>query len=360
LTTAQEPVEVVVDYGFTERQARFLVLVMRHAAVCVKRQYAAFAGIANGGEKCNAFFEKLVRRGFAVAADCIHNRARLYHVHHKPLYHAIGEADSRYRRTVSARSVAERLMRLDAALMSPDLDWLTTRAEKLAHLQARTTPDAFKDALNGAGQEMPDFSKQLPGTFPIGIDPSGHVLLLYLATAPWTDDFRTFLVGHTALFRATCTWTLRLVFPGTLRRALPAYQTVVYEELESPLDANTIYDLRRYFFHRWRGTDVSALPESLRGFLNRCGEVFEGPRFTHLYRRWLTDEDTVLRPVAPEISEAFASGRAALECVVLPHIYQHLSPLVNRRRVRRRRLDAWDERGDETLHSINPSLNPVP
>jgi hypothetical protein len=59
------------------------VLVMRHTGLCVKRQCAAFAGIANGSEKCNAFFEKLVRRGYAVATDCIHNRARLYHVHHK-------------------------------------------------------------------------------------------------------------------------------------------------------------------------------------------------------------------------------------------------------------------------------------
>ena len=73
MTTA-ERVQAVADYGFTERQARFLVLVMRHAGLCLKRQYAAFAGIANGGEKCNAFFEKLVRRGFAGASDCIHNR----------------------------------------------------------------------------------------------------------------------------------------------------------------------------------------------------------------------------------------------------------------------------------------------
>jgi hypothetical protein len=88
--TAAERVQAVIDYGFTERQARFLVLVMRHSGLCVKRQYAAFAGIANGGEKCNAFFGKLVRRGFAIATDCIHNRAHLYHVHSKPLYHAIG------------------------------------------------------------------------------------------------------------------------------------------------------------------------------------------------------------------------------------------------------------------------------
>src|SRR5919201_5770496 len=118
LMTARERIDAVIDYGFTERQARFLVLVMRHAGLCVKRQYAAFAGIKPGGEKCNAFFEKLVRRGFAVASDCIHNRARLYHVHHKPLYHAIGEPDSRFRRAVPARSAVDRLMLLDGAPLS--------------------------------------------------------------------------------------------------------------------------------------------------------------------------------------------------------------------------------------------------
>lgn len=46
--TTDERVQAVVDFGFRERQARFLVLVMRHAGVCVPRQYARFAGVAYG------------------------------------------------------------------------------------------------------------------------------------------------------------------------------------------------------------------------------------------------------------------------------------------------------------------------
>ena len=65
-------------------------------------------------------------------------------------------------------------------------------------------------------------------------------------------------------------------------------------------------------------------------------------------------------PLSPVIDEALALGRSQVECVVLPHTYQHLSPLVSRRRARRRRLQTREERGDETPHSINPSLNPVP
>jgi hypothetical protein len=336
------------------------VLVMRHAGLCVKRQYAAFAGIANGGEKCNAFFDKLVSRGFAVASDCVHNRARLYHVHHKPLYHAIREVDSRYRRAVPARLAAERLMRLDAALTGPHLEWLTTRSEKVTYLRARTVCEVSQRPADAVLDGTADLATQFPGTFPIGVEPSGQVVVLYLATVPWTDDFRTFLVGHTDLLAVTPAWRLRLVFPQPLRRAVPAYQTVVHEEFESPLQSDTINDLKRHFFHRRRGTDLNAIPEVLRPFLIRSANVFSGPRFTHLYRRWLTDQDAALKPISPTIREALAGGSGGVECVLLPHTYDHLSPLVSRRRTRRRGLRKSEEKGDETPHNINPSLNPVP
>jgi hypothetical protein len=127
----EDRVKAVIDFGFTERQARFVVLVMRHAGVCVPRQYASFSGIANGGRRCNAFFEKLIRRGYANEIACVHNRARLYYLRHKPLYHVIGDVASRYRRGVSPRLAVERLMLLDALLPMPDLEWLTTAGAAL-------------------------------------------------------------------------------------------------------------------------------------------------------------------------------------------------------------------------------------
>jgi hypothetical protein len=352
--TAQERVDAVADYGFTERQARFLVLVMRHAGLCVKRQYAAFAGIAHGGAKCNAFFDKLVSRGFAVAVDCIHNRARLFHVHHKPLFHAIGEADGRYRRTVSARATAERLMRLDAVLTGAELDWLATRCEKVVYLQAKAALASSGHRVNTAVQDGEELANQFPGTFPIGIDPNGQVVSLYLATVPWTDDFRTFVLGHTALLSVAPAWTLRVVFPQPLRRAIGSYQRVVHEELGSPLQEQTINELKHYFFHRRRGTDLNTIPAGLRDLLKRRAEAFAGPRFNHLYRRWLVDEDAAFKPVPPVIQQALASGRARIECVVLPHTYEHLSPLVIRRRARRRSRHNREETAEQNPHGINP------
>jgi len=360
MTTA-ERVQAIADYGFTDRQARFLVLVMRHAGLCVKRQYAAFAGIKPGGEKCNAFFEKLVRRGCAVTSDCIHNRARLFHIHHKPLYHSIGDADSRYRRAVPARHAAERLMRLDAALISPDLEWLTTRSEKLTYLAARMAPEPSESPVEAPGQGRPDL---FPGTFPIGVDATGRTALVYVVTVPWTDGFRSFLVGHLSLLAVMPAWTLRVVFPLSLQRVVPDYERAAHDELESHLNAQTRNDLQWYFFHCRRRTQWSEYKgpgaDAVKARFARCTKAFAGPRFTRLYRRWLAEGDTALAPIPTAVSEAFTSGRGALDLRLLPHTYEHLSPLVSCRRTRRRRITADAEEGDEPRRGVNPALNPAP
>ena len=145
MMTAECRVKTVAEFGFTERQARFLVLVMRHAGICVPRQYAAFAGTAYG-RRVNALFDRLVERRYATICGCVHNRARLYHVRHHALYHAIGEPHSRYRRPVPAASVSERLMVLDGMLTSPSTTWLATGPEK-AHCLTALWPSITAEAL---------------------------------------------------------------------------------------------------------------------------------------------------------------------------------------------------------------------
>ncbi len=109
----EQPVEALSKFGFTGRQAAFLDTVLHHSGVCLPRQFAAFAGIAYG-HKINRFFDRLASRGFAAVCPCLHNRALVYHVRHRPLYSAIGQPQSRLRRPVPAASVMPRLMFLDA------------------------------------------------------------------------------------------------------------------------------------------------------------------------------------------------------------------------------------------------------
>jgi hypothetical protein len=64
---------------------------MLHSGLFVGRQYAAFAGITHG-QKVHDFIEELVARKFVTPIELgSTGRTRLFHVHHKPLYAAIGE-----------------------------------------------------------------------------------------------------------------------------------------------------------------------------------------------------------------------------------------------------------------------------
>ena len=93
-----EAARTVTPFGLTDRQTRFLVTVMLHSGVFVGRQYAAFAGITHG-QKVHDFIEELVARKFVTPIELgSTGRTRLFHVHHKPLYAAIGEPDNRNRR----------------------------------------------------------------------------------------------------------------------------------------------------------------------------------------------------------------------------------------------------------------------
>jgi len=145
-----------------------------------------------------------------------------------------------------------------------------------------------------------------------------------------TNEFRTFLQAHAPLLRVVPEWTVRLVFPWPLDRGYSAFQEVIHEELEMPLHRATVNELKWYFEHRQKAAN-GPVDTQTQAFLNRAAQVYGAPRFTLLYRRWLKQGDTVFEALSsPVIAEALTTCRARVECMVLPHAYRHLSPLVNR------------------------------
>jgi hypothetical protein len=109
-------VGMLMRFGFTQRQARFLVHVLVFSGVFLERQYRAFTGLAHG-QKTQDFLATLVNAGYAtpITPGALH-RGRLFHVHYKPLYEAIGEPNNRHRKVASLGRFVERLMLLDAVL----------------------------------------------------------------------------------------------------------------------------------------------------------------------------------------------------------------------------------------------------
>lgn len=146
--------------GFTERQARFLVLVAEHSGVCLPRQYRAFCGIAHG-RQTHDFFDKLVRDGFATTdLSAPAHAGRVYHLQYKPWYRLLGEPDHPHRRAMSLGRAIERLMVLDAVLAEPHVTWLGLSRDKVAAFTAApfcVAPDGLpRTTIGGVVRPFPD------------------------------------------------------------------------------------------------------------------------------------------------------------------------------------------------------------
>ena len=320
----EHAVQTISKRGFTDRQSRFLVLVARHSGVCVMRQYSSFAGIVFG-QKTRRFFANLVRLGVVSTYDCAHNRGRVYHVRHRAIYEAIGEPDSRLRRPPGVPRALERLMLLDAILENSESIWMSSSAEKIDYFSSRGIPadDAPRLVIRQGDQQR---VRYFPDRLPIGVHPSGHVVVVYLHADPMRDEFRDFLQRHAALLERLPAWTIRIVVPAHLEGAVQDLQKVAWGQLASPLKEPILTELRWYFEHRASGPSDLIAADQTR--FARCERAFPTDRYVVLYRCWRQDGERVLATASsPVVGKAMESGAGKIEPLVLPHAYSHLAPM---------------------------------
>jgi hypothetical protein len=326
-----ERTDAVASFGFTERQARFLLTVLLHSGVFVERQYSSFAGIVHG-QKTTDFLKTLTERRFAtpIAVGKLH-RGRMFHVHYKPLWAAIGEPDNRFRKPAAQGRMIERVMLHDAVLDDRDFTWLGPSMDKRRHfmryLDGRLEPGQYPHLLFGDGPTKA--VRYFPDKLPIGVQPYGHPhVFVYLVTHPSPMDFRLFLLRHTALLRVLVRWTIRLLIPRQFRRARLAYQHAAREHLAEPLHASTVETLEWLFPERKRLAEAGSTSADKRYM--ETAHAFRAPRFQALHRQWLEDPaNTLWMAGSRTISDTLERDHGRVECIELSRQYLHLAPLVN-------------------------------
>lgn len=184
---------------------------------------------------------------------------------------------------------------------------------------------------------------------PIGVAPDGRVVLLYVATEPYTSRFVGFLQRRHELLRRLPTWTLRIVVPATPVGLEAAYVRAANRELTHELNPKHLDRLRWYFERRRAGVPDANSADWTE--FSRARRAFGASRFELLYRRWLTDGDSALEIVSsPALGNAIKTGAATIDSLVLPYRYQHLSLLVTDRV----RPVAGAEEGEMTASSPRP------
>lgn len=327
--TLDERIAAVARHGFTTRQAAFLTTVMLHAGVCAQRQYAAFAGLANG-HTTREFFDGLLARRFATAHPCWQQGgARLYHLHHKGLYRAIGEPDNRHRRKVPVARAIERLMVLDAVLAHPETQWLATEREKVTYFAAaHGVPTSEMPALvfDARGRRT---ERYFPDKLPIGVQANGPgVTFLFLVVDEEALAFREFLARHRQLLRRVPRWTIRVVFPSFLAASRTVHEAAFSAFCAPPLRPAVVDEFR------WFCATRRALEGEQRR-IERTDETryraarraFGGPRFYAAYRRWLAEGDAAFGDLlSPVLHERHRRREIECEHHVLSHHYHHLAP----------------------------------
>lgn len=325
-------VQAIMDFGFTMRQARFLVFVLVHSGVFLERQYRAFAGIAHG-QKTHDFLHKLVDGGYATAITpgALH-RGRLYHVQHKPLYEAIREPDNRNRKRASLGRFVERLMLLDAVLADPRYMWLGTERDKVEFFSHGRMGEPQLDTSYlphlTFGQPGNQTVRYFPDKLPIGADPNGgrRRVFLYLITREVPHDFRLFLHRHADLFRAVRQWTIRILVPRRLRKAVALYRYAIRDELTTMLRPSTVEELEWLFRVQAGQTATPPDPALTRAAAEK---KYAGARFRALRASWEREGHPALRRTMSDglrTDLEFRDGR--IEFVALNHQYLQLGSLV--------------------------------
>ena len=289
-------VEALRAFGFTERQARFLMTVMAHSGSFLERHYCAFTGTVRG-QNSREFVARLIGHRYTTAIRCGSvRRGRIYHVHHKPLYEAIGLPDDRHRKPQSLDRMVQRLIILDGVLSSRDCWWMSSSA----------TSEATSPSRGGTGLSAPEYPKiafgsgllktvrYFPDKPPIGVvkrDP-GHHVFLYLVTRPIPVDFRMFPLRHAELLRLLHTWTVRLLVPRRFANAAALYQAALRDELWTPLEPHIADRLPAHFAECQRtGGHIS---DPCDEYLVKAFRRYGTARFASLYRAWRRVGDPIV------------------------------------------------------------------
>lgn len=299
--TFDERVQALVYLGFTPRQTRFLVTVALHSGFCVRRQFAAFAGVEYGKNVRN-FLDQLVDRKLGRRVQFEINRGHVYHVSARSVYRAIGQDGNRNRRTAAPALIARKLMLLDFVLAQTADEWLATEQDKVAF---------FRDRILVAPAHLPrrvyvssDQRKEPPARYfidklPIFLagEPS-TVHFVFLATEAAGHAFARFLWDHSALVARLPHWAIVVVCPQ-YTVDLRAFQTAFDAFRQGSLKARTVAssdDLRWYFMTR-RSVEHDDLPSVSVTLIDRfhvARRRFSGAVFESLYADWLAHGDAVL------------------------------------------------------------------
>ena len=320
------------NFGLTQRQARFVVMVALHGGYCLRRQYATFLGVQYG-VVVRQFLDKLVGLQLMARVAYRANRGFVYHLSSKSVYRAIGEDDNRNRRTTSPALIARKLMLLDVVLSMPAADWMATEADKVALFTGEfgvpiaDLPQRVYDAhVPRAAATTRYFIHKWP-VYVTREPRAVHFVVLSLDASG--RAFEQFLLDHARLLAHLPQWELLVVSPvsssgaDACRAAFERYQHATNSPLLMPSP-----ELERHFATRKaiEAGDINAASVDDLQLYRKRRDEWRTPALETLYARWRRIGSNVWQP-SGDLAGRPVGNCGSLRTYQLPFNYSQFGDL---------------------------------
>jgi hypothetical protein len=332
--TFEERVAALDFLGLTPRQTRFVATVALHSGYCLRRQYAAFAGLAYG-KNTRDFLDALVTAGVAVRESYELNRGHVYHLRAKAIYEAIHQEENRNRRATCPALVARKLQLLDFVIGRPDADWFATEQDKVAlFLNRYQVPEASlpRRVYSSGDSNVSPTTRYFIHKQPIFLAGDPPVVHFVFAVQEGTGQaFKQFLWDHASLFSRVPDWAVVAICP--VRRPGLSMCAATFARFVSgalrPVSSGRTEDLRWYFEMRRavEARDRSALSVSKVARFAQVRRHFAGAPFDSLYAEWLTGGDAILEQAEEQGSAPILVAAGRLITHELPFSYRQFGAL---------------------------------
>jgi hypothetical protein len=292
MTFPESAIENLRSLGYTDDEACFLHIVATHSSYFSKRQYLQFTG-AKSGEKSMAFTQKLLGKGHATAKFLLRN-GRIYHLHSRLIYRAVGRENLRNRREHSVEYIRTKLAILDFVLAHLDYRYFETEAEKVDYFCSKLgISRGILPAKRYSGAiRHKTTNRYFVDKFPLFFVPesSSPPVITFSFVDPGLTTlagFETHLLAYGTLFAALP--LLRFVFIATRSTHFESARKLFFSVTQKAPNTDPGDQVLRYFTLRklWEAKQYDNLNDDDLEFLNRATKQFNDALTDIRYYQWL-------------------------------------------------------------------------
>lgn len=317
--TGNERCTALMQFGYTQREAEFLVVAALQGGFFLRRQYCDFIDRAVGGTAAS-FIEKAISKGHATAVLGYRN-AKLYHLCSRPFYAALGQENSRNRRQRPPAGIKNRLMGLDFVLAHPMERYLSTEEEKVSFftrslglapselpVKLFRSPQAQEATTRCFVDKYPLFVSEAPLSSPVvsfcfideGLSTESRFesyLRQYERLLPRVENARIIYVAASEISFRHAARTFQRIFPAASARSLDEASVI---RILGHFKERSLYDARQF-----SGMDRTTLIR-----LRNERQEFSGPFFDELFALWFKGGEVAVRERIS--SETYLKGRGGV------------------------------------------------